>query len=175
MFPNVVVMGISGAGKSTLAKAIADRLDFDFIEGDDLHSPANLVKMTAGIALTTADRGPWLSDIRTAMNRVSQSHRGSVVACSSLRRSYRDQLAAAENSVVFVHLVGDPEIIRERMSRRVGHFMPPTLLDDQLATLEPLETDENGFEIPVDLTLEEMLALALRHLGSPARSCATTN
>lgn len=172
MQQHIIVMGISGAGKSTLAAAIAARTGYAFIEADHLHSAANLAKMTSGVALTSGDRGPWLAEVRAEMDRAARTNRTAVVACSALRRNYRDQLAGDAKDVVFVHLVGDHELIRRRMTGRIGHFMPTTLLDDQLATLEPLQPDENGFEVGTDQNTEDVVDQVLDRLGFDARSGA---
>ncbi|WP_018635182.1 gluconokinase [Parafrankia elaeagni] len=133
----LVVIGVSGCGKSTLASAVAERLGRPFLEGDDLHPPANRAKMTAGSALTDDDRWPWLHAVRDWMATCTDG----VVACSALRRSYRDLLRTA-GDVLFVHVdVPEPEL-RRRLAERRGHWMPATLLDSQLAVLEPLGPDE---------------------------------
>ena len=146
---HVVVMGVSGSGKSIVGERLATELGFEFIDGDDHHSPENIAKMSAGIPLTDEDRGPWL---RTLADLVAARHaRGepTVLACSALRRAYRDLLRAAipsEESFV-IHLEADAETLRTRMASRRGHYMPASLLESQLATLEPLEPDEAGVVI----------------------------
>ncbi|MEX5633393.1 gluconokinase [Parafrankia sp. FMc2] len=133
----LVVIGVSGCGKSTLASAVAERLGRPFLEGDDLHPPANRAKMTAGSALTDDDRWPWLRAVRDWM----ATRPDGIVACSALRRSYRDLLRTA-GDVLFAHVdVPEPEL-RRRLAERRGHWMPATLLDSQLAALEPLGPDE---------------------------------
>ncbi|MFC7218889.1 gluconokinase [Streptomyces polyrhachis] len=147
--PVVVVMGVSGTGKSTVGAALAARLDVPYAEADAFHSPANIAKMAAGHPLDDADRAPWLDAIGAwARERAGA---GGVVSCSALKRAYRDRLrAAAGPGVFFVHLTGTPELIAERLAGRRGHFMPSTLLDSQLATLEPLQPDEPGVAVSID-------------------------
>lgn len=137
----VVVMGVSGSGKSTVGVTLADRLGLPFIDGDDLHPTANVEKMSHGIPLTDDDRWPWL---RSVGQWLSEHPSGGVVACSALKRSYRDSIRELCPDAVFVHCDGTRELLLERMSQRVGHFMPVALLDSQLDTLETLQADEPG-------------------------------
>lgn len=141
----IVVMGVSGTGKSTTGRALAEALALPFLEGDDLHPESNVAKMAAGIPLTDADRAPWLDLIAAELDRPL------VVACSALKRSYRDRLRRAAPDLVLVYLHGDPALLLSRMSQRDGHFMPAALLDSQLATLEEPADDEEA--IPVDVML----------------------
>lgn len=152
----LVVMGVTGTGKTTIAQALARRIGATFIEGDNLHSEANRAKMSAGVPLTDADRRPWLKAVAAAIHGADAD---AVAACSALRRSYRDLIRAeAGCPVVFVHLAGDASVVAERLARRRGHFMPPSLLASQLATLEPPGADEphvtadlrEGIEVMVD-------------------------
>ena len=130
----VVIMGVSGSGKTTLGTALAERLYMDFIEGDALHPPANIAKMSAGIALTDEDRWPWLANI----SRVLSATPGSVGSCSALKRIYRDRLRGGIGPALrFVCLMVPRPELERRMAQRRGHFMPPGLLDSQLAALEP--------------------------------------
>jgi len=155
---HVVVMGVSGTGKSTVGRLLAARLGAAFVEGDDLHPAANVERMSAGIPLTDADRAPWLELVRDAMSGAGGD---TVVACSALRRAYRDVLRGARGRVRFVHLVVPPEELERRLSERSGHFMPATLLASQLATLEPLAPDEDGVDLPAasaDETVDAILA-----------------
>jgi carbohydrate kinase (thermoresistant glucokinase family) len=145
--PLVVVMGVSGSGKSTIGKHLADRLGVRFVDGDDLHPAANIRKMAAGHPLTDADRWPWLARIGRALTEAEDT--GLVIACSALKRAYRDAILAEEPRTVFLHLVARRDVIADRLSHRGGHFMPTSLLDSQLATLEPLAPDEPGREIDV--------------------------
>lgn len=161
--PVLIVMGASGSGKSTLAGGLAKSLDWDFLEGDDVHPEANVAKMAAGTPLTDEDRWPWLREIRRWIDEHQAAGTPGVLTCSSLKRSYRDILAA--DGVVFIHPSGDGDVIATRMAGRVGHYMPTSLLASQLATLEPLQSDENGFSVDLALSPEEQLAVALDTLG----------
>jgi gluconokinase len=140
----IVVMGVSGSGKSTVGSAIARRLRVPFLDGDTVHPPANIAKMTAGIALGDDDRYAWLDEIGEWL----ADHRaGGVVACSALKRKYRDRLRAHCACVEFIHLNGSPELIGRRLAARSGHFMAAALLRSQFDTLEPLGVDERGVVI----------------------------
>src|SRR4029453_14161790 len=130
----------AGSGKSTVAQILARRLSWAFAEADDFHSAANVAKMASGTPLTDEDRQPWLESIRTW---IDTNPGDSVVTCSALRRSYRDILRGAPANVRFLHLSGTQESIAARMAARTSHFMPTSLLASQLATLEPLEGDED--------------------------------
>lgn len=144
----VVLIGVSGSGKSTVARRLAPALQATFIEGDEYHSSANIAKMRSGTPLTDADRWPWLDALGHAVAEHGATGRSVVVACSALRRVYRDRLAyAARCQVTFIHLTIDPGILRARMQARHQHFMPSSLLESQLKTLEPLQDDELGTEI----------------------------
>lgn len=147
--PQVVVLfGVSGSGKTTVGKRLAPALNATYLEGDDYHSPANIAKMRAGTPLGDADRWPWLERLGHAIAAHCRQGRSVVVACSALRRAYREALGeAARRPLVFVHLAIDPAILERRMRARSQHFMPPSLLESQLATLEPLGDGEDGTEI----------------------------
>lgn len=132
----IIVMGVSGCGKSTVGRLVAGQLGFEFRDGDDFHPAANVAKMRAGTPLNDADRKPWLEAIAAYMRSTHNEGRGAVVACSALKEAYRDILLRKEPWVRFVHLTGPREVIAERLKARAGHFMPPTLLDSQFATLE---------------------------------------
>ncbi|MEV6961688.1 gluconokinase [Streptomyces sp. NPDC051207] len=157
--PLVVVMGVSGSGKTTVGMSLAQSLDVPFAEADDFHPPGNVAKMRDGIALNDKDRGPWLDVIAEWL--LEQRPRGGVITCSALKRRYRDRLASTSPSVFFVHLHGSAELIAERMAARRGHFMPVSLLQSQLDTLEPLAADEQGALVPISGTVEETTRLAL--------------
>ncbi|SEB08545.1 gluconokinase [Leifsonia sp. 21MFCrub1.1] len=148
--PAVVVMGVSGSGKTTVGRQLAERLGVAFVDADDLHPESNRQKMAGGTPLTDHDRWPWLDAVARTVSACLGSGRGIVVACSALRRSYRDALrAGAGADVVFAHLTGSADLLHARMAARPGHFMPPALLRSQLETLEPLELDEAGMAFPV--------------------------
>ena len=135
----VIVMGVTSTGKSLTGALLANALEGRFVDGDDLHPEANRRKMAAGTPLTDADRWPWLDAIGAAMAAEPGSM---VVACSALKRAYRERIAAAAGEVAFVHLHGPKDVIAARMKAREGHFMPFSLLDSQLATLEMPDEDE---------------------------------
>jgi carbohydrate kinase (thermoresistant glucokinase family) len=141
----VVMMGVSGAGKSTIARCLADELGWDFAEGDDLHPPANVAKMAAGEPLTDADREPWLEAVAGWIDDEISSGRHGVITCSALKRSYRDLLSRPQ--VLFVYLSVPRTELEQRMRNRKGHYMPASLLDSQLNTLEPPEPDETALTV----------------------------
>jgi gluconokinase len=138
----LVVMGVSGTGKSTVAGLLAGRLGWALAEGDDLHPAANVAKMASGQPLTDDDRWPWLDRVAAWIRGRVESGKPGVVTCSALKRRYRDKLRGP--GVTFVHLAGAKELIAARMSARLDHYMPVTLLDSQFAALEPIEPDENA-------------------------------
>jgi gluconokinase len=148
--PVLVVMGVSGAGKSTVAKPLAERLGWPFQEGDALHPPANVAKMKAGIPLDDADRAPWLAAIGVWMDGQAARGAGGVVTCSALKRAYRDQLRAGRPFARLVYLNGSEPLIAGRLAARTGHFMPPSLLASQFATLEPPTPDEQAIVVDID-------------------------
>jgi gluconokinase len=153
----VVVMGVSGSGKSTVGAALALRLDVPYVDADDLHSTVNISKMTAGESLGDADRRPWLDDV----GRWLADHLdGGVVSCSALRRRYRDQVRGhvPAGLLAFVHLEVEPAVVRRRLAARADHFMPVSLLESQLATLEPLEPDERGVVVDSGQDLDACVA-----------------
>ncbi len=162
---HIVVMGVSGCGKSTVAEGISEAASLPFAEADRFHPAANIEKMTAGIPLEDADRWPWLGDLSAWMASQAREGQSTVIACSALKRSYRDLLRKGPPSLDFVHLDGDPDVIRARMSHRKGHFMPTSLLESQLATLEPLEPDEQGIVVDLALPADEIIERAVRELG----------
>lgn len=152
--PLICVMGVSAAGKSTVGIALADVLDVPFIDADGLHPDANRAKMSSGVPLTDDDRWPWLDAVG---ERFGSADDGLVIACSALRRAYRDHIRAAAPGVVFVHLHGSRELLLERAQARTDHFMPATLFDSQLGTLEDLESDEASMVVIVDRAPEEIV------------------
>lgn len=160
----LIVMGVAGSGKTVVAHQLAARLDWSFAEADDFHPAGNVVKMSSGIPLTDDDRLPWLKDIRSWIDAHPHS---AVVTCSALRRSYRDVLSRADARVRFIHLDGTVEQLSRRLSSRIGHFMPASMLDSQLETLERLEPDEDGVVIDIDATPAEIVDAALATLDLP--------
>lgn len=156
----VVVMGVSGCGKSTFGAALAQAAGAVFLDADDLHPPENIARMAQGAPLSDADRWPWLALCATAMARESRV----VLACSALRRSYRDHLRAGVPGLRFVHMAADKATIAERLAQRRGHFMPPALLDSQFATLEAPDAAE-ALILPAFAPLEPAVRQALVALG----------
>ena len=138
----VVVMGVSGSGKTTVGQALAASVGWEFVDGDDLHPPANVSKMASGVALTDDDRWPWLEAIGDWIDVRRSSGAGAVVACSALRRAYRDLLRRGRPELAFCYLAVDPDHVRDRLARRRGHYMPASLLASQFATLEEPGADE---------------------------------
>jgi carbohydrate kinase (thermoresistant glucokinase family) len=131
-----VMMGVSGSGKTTIADGVAQREGWKLLEGDKFHPPANVEKMSHGHPLTDEDRWPWLRAIAAEIDAMRERGESAVVACSALKRAYRDILIGDRPDVVLVYLRGDKPLIAGRMAARKGHFMPPALLDSQFATLE---------------------------------------
>ena len=160
-----VVMGVCGSGKTSVGRLVAERLGWEFIEGDDLHPEANRRAMAAGTPLTDEDRWPWLDRIVTEMRRAGGDGRSAVVACSALRRSYRDHLRRSGDDVRFLHLTGAPELLRIRMAQREGHFMPAGLLNSQLVTLEPAGAGESIHDVDVAADVETVADTAIRLLA----------
>jgi gluconokinase len=161
----VVVMGVSGSGKSTVGAGIAQALGLHFIDGDGLHSPASVAKMQAGIPLQDDDRWPWLGRIGAALADASRWSHGVVVACSALKRAYRDRIRAAAPGVRFVFLDGTEPVIHARMAGRSGHYMPSTLLASQLRTLERPGSDEADVQcLSVDRAASEIVEEAVATL-----------
>ena len=140
-------MGVSGSGKSTVAGILAGQLGWDLEEGDDLHPPANVEKMAAGTPLTDDDRWPWLERVADWISDHTRAGLPGIITCSALKRIYRDRMRG--DHVVFVHLTGSKDTISHRIAARTDHFMPTTLLDSQIATLEPPGPDENVLVIDI--------------------------
>jgi gluconokinase len=161
----VVVMGVSGTGKTTVAEHLVKRLGWPFAEGDTFHPEANVAKMRDGIPLDDADRWPWLQSLADWIGARETAGENAVVTCSALKRSYREVLRTGHPSVWFAHVDTSPDVLRERLLQRTGHYMPPSLLNSQLATLERLEPDEPGLTItgegrPDDVAEEVLEVLA---------------
>jgi gluconokinase len=163
----VVVMGVSGSGKSTVGAGIAAALGLHFIDGDELHSPASVARMRAGIALGDDDRWPWLDRIGACLADAVRWPEGVALACSALKRAYRDRIRAAAPGVRFVFLDGAAALIEGRMAGRTGHYMPSTLLASQLQTLEPPGADESDVvRLAIELPAAEIVARAAAALTS---------
>jgi len=161
-------MGVAGSGKTTIAHLLAEALHSAFLEGDDLHSPANREKMHHGTPLTDADRLPWLQRIAAAIDAWRAQGQSGVVTCSALKRQYRDILMGDRKGVRLVYLEGSPNVIRERLASRQGHFMPPALLDSQFAALEPPGADENPITADVRQDRAAIVGQVLGALGKQA-------
>jgi gluconokinase len=165
----VVVMGVSGSGKTTVASLLAEALGWHFQEGDKLHPPENVEKMSAGIPLTDADRLPWLHKIAQIIDDWRSRAESGVITCSALKRSYRDIIIGDRPDVRLAYLKGSPGLIRQRMAQRHGHFMPPALLDSQFSTLEEPSPDENPIIVDIGGQPEEIareIACRLRKFDS---------
>lgn len=171
---SIVVMGVSGSGKSTVALGLVERLGWKFAEGDDFHPESNVEKMRSGQPLDDEDRWPWLRSLAAWIGEHEQAGTPVVVTCSALKRSYRDLLRDGHPSVWFAHVTVDADLLRERVRQRTGHYMPSSLLESQLATLQPLGDDEPGTSVSgsgtpgavVDDVLARLLAERGRGVGS---------
>jgi gluconokinase len=155
----IVVMGVSGSGKSTLADALASRLDRRYLDADDFHPISNVEKMRSGTPLTDEDRRPWLERVRAELDAVIADGGSAVLACSALKRTYRDVLRGDDDSVLFVLLSASKDALADRLSRRNGHFFPESLLDSQLATLEPPDGLEPHLVVPAFSPVDELCRL----------------
>ena len=153
----LVVMGVSGSGKSTIADRLAVRLDWRFEDGDGFHPPSNVAKMSAGQPLTDEDRWPWLRAIADEIDRLSAAGERAVIACSALKRSYREILVHGRNDVRIVFLDGTQDLIAGRLAARKGHFMPPGLLASQFKTLERPGADERPIIVSIDAPVERIV------------------
>ncbi|MGW4379011.1 gluconokinase [Kitasatospora sp. NPDC004531] len=162
--PVIVVMGVSGVGKTTVARLLAHRLGLPYAEADDFHPAANIAKMSAGIPLDDQDREPWLRALGAWLGERAEAGTGGVVTCSALKRSYRDILRDACPEAFFLHLTGSHDLVGDRIAHRTGHFMPPSLLDSQYATLEPLQADESGAVLDVDADPDTLVERAVADL-----------
>ncbi|RLQ89362.1 adenylyl-sulfate kinase [Notoacmeibacter ruber] len=167
-------MGVSGAGKSTLAVMLADRLDVPFIEADDYHSDEARDLMSRGIGLNDEHRTPWLDRVGAAARESADAADGIVIACSALRRIYRDRLRRYLPATKFVFLNGAPDLIAERLKGRQNHFVGQSLLESQLNVLEPLEPDEPGVTLDLSETLDALVDEALRKLGVAPNAAPAT-
>ena len=159
-----VIMGVSGSGKTTVAERAAAELGWMFQEGDKLHPAANVAKMAAGTPLTDADRAPWLAIIATWIQTRLQAGENGVITCSALKRSYREQIGNGKPDVRIVYLHGDRATLEAHVHSRHHEFMPPTLLESQLATLEEPAADEHVIEVDVGGTVEHTVAEVVRQL-----------
>jgi gluconokinase len=160
----VIVMGVSGCGKSTVGTRLAQLTGATFLDADDFHPPANVERMRQGIALTDAERAPWLDALAARLAHARAQGEAVVLACSALKRAYRDALRRAAPELRLVHLTGSPALLAERISARPGHYMPPSLLGSQLATLESPGADEQAITLDVAAPADALVAAIRHHL-----------
>ena len=154
-------MGVAGSGKSLIGAALAHALGIEFVEGDEFHSAENVERMSRGIALTDDDRARWLRSLATRIREAKEAGVGLVISCSALKRLYRDILRGGASDLRFVFLKGDRALIAKRLAGRRGHFMPPSLLDSQFATLEEPSPDENAWVCDIRKSPQELVAALL--------------
>ncbi|MEO6781975.1 MAG: gluconokinase [Bradyrhizobium sp.] len=157
-------MGVSGSGKSTIADKLAERTGWKYEDGDRFHPPSNVAKMSAGHALTDEDRWPWLQAIAAEIDRACGAGEHAVIACSALKRVYRDILVHGRSDVRIIYLEGSQQLIAERLASRKHHFMPPDLLDSQFKALEPPEASENAVTVSIDAPVEAIVDDIVRQL-----------
>lgn len=169
----IVVMGVSGSGKSTVARALAARLDLPFIEGDDLHPPRNVALMAAGTPLTDEDRHGWLEALADRL--VAAADTGAVATCSALKRGYRDLLRERVPGLRWVYLAGEPAVLAQRLRGRNGHYMPPSLLQSQLDTLEPPRPDEAPITVTIALPPDRIVEQVCLVLEAARRAAAPSS
>jgi gluconokinase len=163
----IVVMGVSGCGKTTAGQALAKALSLTFYDGDDLHSHEARAKMGQGIALGDEDRAPWLDRIGAVLADEGQHPRGAIIACSALRRAYRDRLRMRIGpSLRFLFLAGDMALMRDRVARRQGHYMPASLIDSQFAALESPEAESDVVTLAADADIEKALPSVISRLST---------
>lgn len=160
----LVVMGVSGSGKSTIGEKLAERLSWRYEDGDRFHPASNVAKMSAGHPLTDEDRRPWLQAIADEIDRACAAGRHAVIACSALKRAYRDVLLHGRSDVRIVFLDGTQALIAGRLAQRKDHFMPPGLLDSQFRTLEPPGASENPVTVSIDASVEAVVDDIVRQL-----------
>jgi gluconokinase len=166
----IIVMGVSGSGKTTVGEALATALDIPFFDGDEFHSPEARAKMTAGIPLTDEDRWPWLDRIGRRLSDVMGYPKGAIIACSALRRAYRDRLRATVGPALrFAFLEGDKALMRDRVANRKGHFMPASLIDSQFATLESPIGEGDVMTLDAGTDVATMVGEAVEELQAPTR------
>ena len=163
----IVVMGVSGSGKTTVGRLLADRLGFDFLEGDTFHPPENIAKMRRGEPLGDEDRWPWLDRLNGELRRAAEAGRGLVLTCSALKRRYRDRLRSDAPTLRFIYLRGELNVIEARLRFRKGHFMPPDLLESQFKALEEPEPDEAALAVSVAGTPEEIATEVIARIAAP--------
>lgn len=159
--PWLVVMGVSGCGKSTVGAQLGLALGVEFLEGDSLHSGANIARMAAGVPLTDEDRQGWLELLSGRLAQARREQRGLVVSCSALKRSYRDILRRGAPDLLFVYLAGTPALLGTRTAHRPGHYMPASLLASQFEALEPPGADEHALTFDVAQAVDVIVRAVL--------------
>ena len=164
----LVVMGTAGAGKSRIGTALAEALHVPFIEGDAFHPPENVAQMAAGIPLTDDDRQGWLHALAHALRVARQNGTGVVLACSALKRRYRDVLRGGDDTIRFIMLEGDAALLRERLTARAGHYMSAAMLDSQLDALEPPGPDEDALTCDVGQAPGDIVSAIVAQLRNPS-------
>lgn len=166
--PLVVIMGVAGSGKTTIGALVAHEAGVPFLDADSLHPLENVRKMAAGTPLEDDDRWPWLDVAGARLREAGETGTGLVLACSALKRRYRDRIRGQAPATVFVHLVGGVDVLSSRLEGRSEHFMPASLLQSQLETLEPLAKDETGCAVDIDQPVEDVVAEAAAALDGCA-------
>jgi carbohydrate kinase (thermoresistant glucokinase family) len=160
----LVIMGVAGSGKSTIGDALAQRLGWRYEDGDSFHPAANVAKMSSGQPLTDEDRWPWLKAIAAEIERCRQAGEHVIIACSALKKAYRDILVHGRDDIRMVYLCGSQALVADRLGHRKGHFMPPGLLDSQFATLEPPSPEERPITVSIDAPVETIVDQVLLQL-----------
>ncbi len=162
--PVMIVMGVAGSGKSTIGARLAARLGAEFYDADDFHPAANIAKMAAGIPLDDEDREPWLERLKKELIDATGPGKQAVVACSALKKVYRERLGVGDGGVRLIYLRGDADLLAERLANRAGHFMKPGMLESQLAALEEPSASE-GMTVNIEVGVEEILGMILNSNG----------
>jgi gluconokinase len=162
-----IVMGVSGSGKSTIGRLLANHLNCPFYDGDDYHPPENVAKMAAGIPLTDQDRAPWLDCLNSLIRRQAEAGKTAVLACSALKKSYRDRLRQGNVNTQFICLNGSFDLIWQRMKRREDHYMKPDMLQSQFDTLQPPAPTEAHI-ISIDKSVEKIIQDILQKIETPS-------
>jgi gluconokinase len=169
----LVMMGVSGTGKTTIGEALAKRLGWRFQEGDDFHPPANLAKMASGRPLDDADRAPWLAKVEGWISDQLAAGRSGVITCSALKRTYRSAIVGGRRDVILVYLSGSEQVIAERLGKRRGHFMPPSLLPSQLKTLQAPAPREKPIVVNIDQPVAAQVDDIVAALAQRRRAAAS--
>lgn len=160
----IVIMGVTSSGKSTVGEGLAARLGWAFRDADSFHPPENVAKMSSGQPLNDDDRKPWLQAIARFIDAAESQQTPAIVTCSALKRAYRDVIVGSRGHVALVHLVGDRQLIAERMAARRNHFMPTSLLDSQFATLEAPQDDEKPLRVTIDQQPQQIIQTIIDRL-----------